>query len=164
MMTRSAALEKALFKNRQKHALEKLRPTLPLLDDDFALADYSTSLVLDQRIRGQLAERRPTSDGELLVTSDLGSFEAVVREHFTEKNRTKYYVFMSHTPEMGALVLSALQVAQHAVELLLVDGDALYGCSEDTHDVVSLDRTVGDDETITYEFFRIQIPRSGSAD
>ena len=159
-MTNSTALEQALFKNRQKQAFEKLRPTLPL-KDDLALADYSTSRLLDQNVRSHLATRRPTGDGQLLETSDLGSLEEAVREYFSANSGTRYYLFILRAPEIGALSVSADQASQHAVELLLLDGDAVYGCSEDTRDVVSLDRTEKDDGTVVFEFFRFRVPVSG---
>lgn len=151
---RSPALEEALFKNRQRPAVDKLQSKLPWLTDA-VFADYATSRSLDKLVRSKLEQHRPSRNGELLVTQDLVAFERALSEFFEARPEKAFYLFMFHWPEAGAMRLASAQLADHGGELLLFDGDAVYGCDEEQNEIVSLDRTVESASCTILEFFRL---------
>jgi hypothetical protein len=156
---RSPQLEAALVKNRKRLALERLRAEASwVLDSIQQTAAAGVSRELDLVIRRELAVRRPRADGYLLVTREQSQFENEMRSFFAVRSTTDFSVFLCHWSDAGALELRGDTLAHLSLNLLLFDGDAVYGCDAARSEVFSIDRTIETDDRVLWEFFHFMTP------
>jgi hypothetical protein len=147
------ALKEAIERNRQRLAFDQLAAQAPWLVREAAdVMPAERSQKLDAELRGLLGRLRPQKQGELLVTHDLDTLCQAVFDRFESLLQVRFNVFLAHWVSAGAIILEGTYLRHHICDLLVFDGDTVYGCTEDNGEVFAVDRSVFADG-VTFEMF-----------